>query len=62
MGGGGRCGTEENGARARSCQGGEQGRDAVTGVAGDVEVLDEGEREPALRRIRESTESVGRRQ
>jgi hypothetical protein len=36
--------------------------DAVAGVAGDVEVLDEGERDPALRRVRESTESVGRRQ
>jgi hypothetical protein len=36
--------------------------DAVAGVAGDVEVLDEGERDPALRRVRKSTESVGRRQ
>jgi hypothetical protein len=32
---------------------------AVAGVAGDVEVLDEGERDPALRRVRES---VGVRQ
>jgi hypothetical protein len=36
--------------------------DAVAGVAGDAEVLDEGERDPALRRVCESTESVDGRQ
>jgi hypothetical protein len=41
----------------------EEGEDgAVAGVAGDVKVLDERERDPAFRRVRESTESVGGRQ